>query len=122
MGFGEHLDAVVNSVDGAIAASVMGFDGIAVETRQHKPEAMAELDLTAAWVEFANVLSQLKLAAETLKTGKVQELSLASEKVHTIVRIVNQDYFMVLGLQPSGNIGKGRYLLRVTAPKVAAEL
>lgn len=123
MSFTEHLKSVVEGVDGAIACSVMGFDGISVETfPKDMPERALEMDLQAAWVEFANLLTQAKLAAETLKTGKVDELSLNSEKVITVLRMVNQDYFMVIGLAPTGNYGKARYLLRITAPKVAKEL
>jgi predicted regulator of Ras-like GTPase activity (Roadblock/LC7/MglB family) len=121
--FAEHLKAVMEQVDGAIACSVMGFDGIAVETEPRDlPESAAELDLQAAWVEFANLMSQAKNTAETLKTGKVAELSINSEKVITLLRMVNQDYFLVLGLLPTGNYGKARYVLRLTAPKVAKEL
>ncbi|MDX2009766.1 MAG: hypothetical protein SFW67_06235 [Myxococcaceae bacterium] len=121
--FAEHLKSIVQQVDGAIACSVMGFDGIAVETEpRDMPESAAELDLQAAWVEFANLMSQAKQTAETLKTGKVAELSINSEKVITLLRMVNQDYFLVLGLLPSGNYGKARYVLRLTAPKVAKEL
>ncbi len=122
MGFSEHLENIVNNVQGAIAASVMGFDGIAVETHQVSPEQAAALELTAAWVEYANLLSQLKQTSETLKTGGVAELSVNSEKVITLLRMVNKDYFLVLALAPTGNYGKGRYVLRIAAPKVAAEL
>jgi predicted regulator of Ras-like GTPase activity (Roadblock/LC7/MglB family) len=121
--FAEHLKTVIDTVDGAIACSVMGFDGIAVETvPRDMPEAGVAVDLQAAWVEFANLMSQAKNTAETLKTGKVAELSINSEKVITLLRMVNQDYFLVLGLMPTGNYGKARYVLRVTAPKVAKEL
>jgi len=57
-----------------------------------------------------------------LKTGAVTELSVNSDKVLTIIRLVSQDYFLVLALRAEGNYGKGRYVLRVTAPKVRAEL
>ena len=67
-------------------------------------------------------MSQAKLTAETLKTGKVTELSINSENVITLLRMVNQDYFLVVGLLPTGNYGKARYVLRITAPKVAKEL
>lgn len=120
MAFSEHLSLIMKSVDGAVAASVMGFDGIAIETQQ--TSAAASLDLSTAWVEYANVLSQLKATAETLKTGRLSEVVVSSEKLLTLVRLVNKDYFLVLGLVPTGNYGKGRYVLRVTAPKVAAEL
>ncbi|MCA2976709.1 MAG: hypothetical protein INH41_03270 [Myxococcaceae bacterium] len=121
--FSEHLKAIVDQVDGAIACSVMGFDGIAVETEPREfTQAALDVDLQAAWVEFANLMSQAKATAETLKTGKVAELSVNSERVITLLRVVNQDYFLVLGLLPTGNYGKARYALRVTAPKVAREL
>lgn len=124
MGFSEHLQHVVNRVDGAIACSVMGFDGITVETFQAPARAadVTSLELSTAWVEFANVLSQLKAAAESLKTGKVAELSVNSDKVITLMRMITPEYFFVLALAPSANYGRARYELRITAPKLAAEL
>ncbi|GMU63478.1 MAG: hypothetical protein AMXMBFR34_52410 [Myxococcaceae bacterium] len=124
MSFSDHLRAIVTQVDGAIACSVMGFDGIAVETFQSDATAAAaaSLELTNAWVEYANLLMQLKNTAETLKTGKVAELSVNSEKVITLMRMVNADYFLVLGMLPSGNYGKGRYVLRIKAGDVGKEL
>jgi len=120
MSFRAHLESVVNQVDGALACSVMGFDGISVETFQ-KDEA-GELELNGAWVEYANLLTQLKNAADVLRTGAVTELSVNSDKVLTIIRMVSPEYFLVLALKAEGNYGKGRYVLRVTAPKVRAEL
>ncbi|WP_225410980.1 roadblock/LC7 domain-containing protein [Stigmatella hybrida] len=120
MSFRAHLESVVNQVDGALACSVMGFDGISVETYQ-KDDA-SELELGGAWVEYANLLTQLKNAAEVLKTGTVTELSVNSDKVLTLIRMVSPEYFLILALRAEGNYGKGRYVLRVTAPKVRAEL
>lgn len=120
MSFRTHLESVVNQVDGALACSVMGFDGIAVDTFQR--DEAAELDLSGAWVEYANLLTQLRHAAEMLKTGAVSEVSVNSEKVLTVMRLVSPEYFLVLALRADGNFGKGRYVLRVTAPKVRAEL
>ncbi|RKH10349.1 hypothetical protein D7V97_14010 [Corallococcus sp. CA053C] len=120
MSFRTHLEAVVNQVDGALACSVMGFDGISVDTFQ-KDEA-AELDVTGTWVEYANLLTQLRNAAESLKTGTVTEVSVNSEKVLTVMRLLTPEYFLVLAMRADGNFGKGRYVLRVTAPNVKAEL
>jgi predicted regulator of Ras-like GTPase activity (Roadblock/LC7/MglB family) len=120
MSFRTHLESVVNQVDGALACSIMGFDGIAVDTLQK--DAAAELELQAAWVEYANVLSQLKSAAELLKTGAVAEVSVNTERVLTLMRMVTPEYFLVLALRAEGNYGKGRYVLRITAPRIKAEL
>ncbi len=120
MSFQTHLESVVRQVDGALACSVMGFDGIAVQT--HQIQGADELELTTAMVEFTNVLGQLKSAAELLKTGSVQEVSINTEKLTTLMRLVSPEYFIVLAMRPEGNYGKGRYVLRVTAPKIKAEL
>jgi predicted regulator of Ras-like GTPase activity (Roadblock/LC7/MglB family) len=120
MSFLTHLESVISQVDGAIACSVMGFDGIAVET--HQVDGAQDLELQSAWIEYANLLTQLKNAAEVLKTGAVSEVSINTERVITLMRMVSPEYFLVLALKPEGNYGKGRYVLRVTVPKVRAEL
>jgi hypothetical protein len=40
----------------------------------------------------------------------------------TLIRIVNESYFVALTLGPGGNVGKGRFLLRAAAPQFANEL
>src|SRR5512139_3148690 len=119
MSFLTHLESVVNQVDGAVACSIMGFDGISVETHQ-KGSIDDDVDLQNTWVEFANVLSQAKNAAELLKTGDITELSINTDKVITLMRMVSPEYFLVLALKPDGNYGKARYVLRITAPRVKA--
>ena len=124
MGFREHLEAVVNAVDGSVACSVMGFDGIAVDTYQPeaRAEAAATLELNNALVEYGNLLGQIKNTAQTLKAGAISEFSVNSEKLLTIMRMVTLDYYVVLALLPAGNYGKGRYALRLAAPRLAKEL
>ncbi len=124
MSFLAQLEGVVSQVDGAIACSVMGFDGIAVETHQSPTagDQVVSLELTNAWVEFANILSQVKNAADVLKTGAVSEVSINSENCITLMRLVTPEYFVVLGLKPTANYGKARYVLRLAAPKLKAEL
>src|SRR5579871_4735247 len=109
MSFQTHLETVVGSVDGALACSVMGFDGIAVQS--HQVQGADDLELNTALIEFTNVLGQLKSAAELLKTGNVQEVSINTEKLTTLMRLVTPEYFIVLAMRPEGNYGKGRYVL-----------
>ncbi len=111
MSFLPVLQDVVRSVDGAMACSVMGFDGIAVES--HQVEGAPDLDLQSTLVEYA---------AQLLKTGAVSEVSINSDHVLTIMRLVTQEYFLVLALSSGGNYGKGRYALRIAAPRIRAEL
>ncbi len=119
MSFRAHLEDVCSQVDGAVACSIMGFDGIAVETHEVK---RPDVDLQAVLVEYSNILVQIRNAAELLATGEVSEVSINTEKLVTIARLVSKEYFMVLAMTPDGNYGKGRYALRVAAPKIRAEL
>ena len=121
MAFLPHLQAVVQQVSGAIACGVMGFDGISVENYQ-APNTTDDLELSIAWVEFANLLGQLQKAAEPLKTGAVTEVNINTDRVLTVMRLLSPEYFIVLALTPEGNFGKGRYALRLAMPKVKAEL
>src|SRR5688500_14057884 len=120
MSFLAHLESVVSQVEGALACSIMGFDGIAIET--HQVDLASELELTNAWLALSIILHRLRRAAYVLKTGQISEVSSSTEKVITLMRLVSPEYFIVLALTPSGNYGKGRYVLRLTAPKVKAEL
>jgi predicted regulator of Ras-like GTPase activity (Roadblock/LC7/MglB family) len=121
LAFREHLEAVVNQVDGAVACGVMGFDGISVDTHQ-APGIADDLELNIAWVEFGNLVGQLQKSAEGLKTGALAEVSVNTDKVLTVMRVLSPEYFIVLALKPEGNYGKGRYALRLAAPKVKADL
>ncbi len=119
MSFREHLEEVCRSVDGAVACSLMGADGIEVDT--HVSQG-GELDVKSLLVEYSGVLRSAREAAEAHQAGGVAEIAITTDKLHAVVRIVTPEYFMVVALTPDGNIGKARYLLRITAPKLEAEL
>ena len=118
MSFREHLEQICRDVDGAVACSLMGVDGIEVDT--HVADA-GDLDLKSLLVEYSGVLRSAKDAAEAHAAGGVAELAIATDKLLAVVRTVSPEYFMVVALTPDGNFGKARYLLRVTAPKLRSE-
>ncbi|NTU85352.1 MAG: hypothetical protein HGA45_39375, partial [Chloroflexales bacterium] len=60
--------------------------------------------------------------AELLEAGSVSEVAISTDKLCTIARFLSPEYYLVLALTPEGNFGKGRYALRIAAPKVQAEL
>ncbi len=119
MSFREHLEQVCRSVDGAVACSLMGVDGIEVDT--HLADG-GGIDVKSLLVEYSGVLRSAREAAEAHEAGGVAEIAITTDRLHAVVRLVSPEYFMVVALRPEGNIGKARYLLRVTAPKLKAEL
>jgi predicted regulator of Ras-like GTPase activity (Roadblock/LC7/MglB family) len=119
MSFRAHLEEVCRSVDGAVACSLMGVDGIEVDS--HVREG-AEVDVKSLLVEYSGVLRSAREAAGAHEAGGIAELAISTDKLMAVVRVVSPEYFMVVALTPDGNVGKARYLLRVTAPKLMAEL
>ena len=120
MGFREHLQEICQGVDGAVACSLMGVDGIEVDT--HLVGEGGDLDVKSLLVEYTGVLRSARDAAEAHQAGGVSEFSVATDRLTAVGRMVSPDYFMVVALTPEGNLGKARFLLRVTAPKVKSEL
>jgi predicted regulator of Ras-like GTPase activity (Roadblock/LC7/MglB family) len=119
MGFREHLQDVCRSCDGAVACSLMGLDGIEVDTHV---ESSADVDVKSLLIEYSGLFRSAREASEAHEAGGVDELSIATDKILTVARQVTPEYFMVVALKPEGNFGKARYLLRVTAPKLRSEL
>jgi len=119
MGFREHLQDVVARVDGALACTLMAVDGIEVET--HTSEA-GGVDVRNLLVEYSSLFRLAREAAETHQAGDLKELSILTGGVLTVARLVTPEYFLAVALKPEGNFGKARYMLRVTAPKLEAEL
>jgi predicted regulator of Ras-like GTPase activity (Roadblock/LC7/MglB family) len=120
VGFREDLEAICGRVDGAFAASLMGFDGIAIETAQVNPPA--GIELLNVIVEYSGILGQVRQAAESLQMGKASEVSIRTEKLVAVARPLTPDYFVLLALAPDGNVGRARYELRIAAPKLVAQL
>src|SRR5712672_656657 len=106
--FKEAIRDVVEGTDGASAGILMDFEGIAVDSYV-KGEGV---DINAVGAEYSVILKSIQRATESLETGGAREVSIQSEKLTTIVRILNDEYFLALTLSPDANFGKGRYLLR----------
>lgn len=117
--FTEHLKKVVDNVDGGIGSLIMGLDGIAVESYIRQD---ASVDVTTIGMEFSFILTQIRKAGEILQIGAVDELSVKAEKLLMVVRMLSEDYFLAVMLSANGNFGKARFLMRVAAPKLIAEL
>ncbi|MBM4280778.1 MAG: hypothetical protein FJ137_08465 [Deltaproteobacteria bacterium] len=117
--FKESLATLLDNLPGARSATVMGFDGIAIDSVD---AADALGDEQSAAVELAAVTTQLRRAAEGLGAGDVQEVTLETERQVTLLRPLTSEYLLAVTLARQGFIGQARYRMRVIAPKLAAEL
>jgi predicted regulator of Ras-like GTPase activity (Roadblock/LC7/MglB family) len=117
--FKEALKVVVDGTDGGIAGLLMDFEGIPVESYTREGQ---NFDIESVGAEVSVVIKAIQRANEMLEVGDTREVAFQSEKLVTLIRVINDTYFVAIAIQPEGNFGKGRYLLRVMAPKLAEEL
>jgi predicted regulator of Ras-like GTPase activity (Roadblock/LC7/MglB family) len=117
--FQENLKRLVSETDGGIAGLLMGFDGIAVDSYSIPQSGV---DINTVGMEFSFILTQVRKASEILEVGGINEVAIRCDNLTVIMRVVSKEYFIALALKPDGNLGKGRYLLRIVAPKMQGEL
>ena len=117
--FREALERVVEGTDGGMAGLLMDVEGIPLETYTRRE---SEFDIEIVGAELSVLIKSVQRALEMLEAGETKEVSLQSDRLVTVVRVLNDTYFMALALEPGGNLGKGRYLMRVAAPGLVEEL
>jgi predicted regulator of Ras-like GTPase activity (Roadblock/LC7/MglB family) len=102
MTFREILQRLVEDTPGALAAVLMGSDGIPIDDYR---AAGARIDLPALAVEFQRVLDEARTSENQL-----------------LFREVDEEYFVVIALEPTGSLGKARYLMRSLLRDLQREL
>lgn len=113
------LKDVVDSADGGVASLVMDLDGIALDSYS-RPDA--DFDINNIGIELSVVIKQVIQANSMLDAGMTAEVAIVADSLTTLVRMVTDHYFVALSLEPKGNVGKARYVLRTRVPKMKAEL
>jgi predicted regulator of Ras-like GTPase activity (Roadblock/LC7/MglB family) len=117
MPFADILKDVVNGTEGALGALVVGVDGIPVEEYSTAPD----LDLQSMTVEYSTLLKEIEKGSQSAQLGTTKEVTVMADKALIMLRRLNEEYFMVLIIRPEGNFGKGRFLLRMSVPKLLKE-
>ncbi len=116
--FKEALQKAVETTE-SYAGLLMDFEGIPVETFV---SANSPFDIEVVGAEISVLVKQILRAAEMLEAGGTEEVSFKSERMTTLVRIIDENYFVAMTMSPSTNAGRGRYALRLMAPEMASAL
>jgi predicted regulator of Ras-like GTPase activity (Roadblock/LC7/MglB family) len=119
MSLREALNTIVQSVDGSLAAIIMAYDGIPID---EVTVEQSEFDMQLLSVEYATVLKEIKRAVDVIKMGDLEEVSISTTRTCVVVRVLNDDLFAALIMSRDGNIGKGRYLLKLKSYEILREL
>lgn len=117
MAFSDILKSVVNGTDGALGALVVGLDGIPVE----EYSVNSDMDLQSMTVEYSALLKEIEKGSQAAQLGTTNEVTVIADKAMIMLRRLNDEYFFVLIIRPEGNFGKGRFLLRMSVPRLLKE-
>jgi predicted regulator of Ras-like GTPase activity (Roadblock/LC7/MglB family) len=117
MSFSDILKEVVNGTEGALGALIVGLDGIPVE----EYSLNGDLDIQSMTVEYSALLKEIEKGSQAARLGSTKEVTVIADKAMIMLRRLNDEYFFVLIIGPEGNFGKGRFLLRMSVPKLLKE-
>ena len=119
--FRESIEKLLNGIEGAVSCALMGFDGITVDISS-KEAAAGGPDIQTLSMEFAHLIAQARRTLESVDAGALEEFTLRTDKMTLVVRLLTPEYFLACAILPTGNLGKARYLMRMTAPALRADL
>jgi predicted regulator of Ras-like GTPase activity (Roadblock/LC7/MglB family) len=108
--FQETLQKIQEKTEGCLGVLIMGMDGIAVGEQWQAAGVDANLDVAVA--EYTALIRSARRTSSDIGLGALRELVLLTETANFVMRLVSNDYFFVLALEPEGNLGRGRYELR----------
>lgn len=110
MDFLDSLASLANRVEGCAAVIILGVDGITIERHVHDMDSSLDIDLIAT--ELTTLLSRGIHTASDTDVGDLREMVVATDKMTFLLRPITSEYFLLLALNPGGNIGRARFELR----------
>jgi predicted regulator of Ras-like GTPase activity (Roadblock/LC7/MglB family) len=108
--FANTLAQIADRVEGCAAAIILGIDGIVIErvTRSMDPA----LDLELIVTEFTTLLRRSARTAADTGLGDLAEMVFMTDLMTFLIRPITTEYFLLLALNPGGNVGRARFELQ----------
>ena len=114
MSFASILQEIVDECGGGLAAALMGADGIPIEEVEASGEVGKSLSdgVDVLGVEFGRILDEMRKASDSVSGGALEEVSVRLSNFWVLMRVVDEETYLVLAIEPDGNMGKARFLMR----------
>ncbi|MEP6995161.1 MAG: roadblock/LC7 domain-containing protein [Acidobacteriota bacterium] len=116
--FQEALRAVADRVEGTRAVSLVGVDGIAIDSYV----AAGDVPLESLAAETGAIVKAAQASSAMTDHDTLAQLTVASGRATTILCRVTEEYYLLLWLAQDGNFGRGRFELRKAASALEKEL
>lgn len=106
--FKQLLEGLLHSVDGAVGAFVVGLDGLLVESCGRS----GDFNFEQLAADCSVLLKHSFAATASLPSRSLEELSLVTDNLRVVVRLLADSYFVVLLLSDTAHLGRARFELR----------
>jgi len=117
--FKEVLETIIERTEGSLGALIMGIDGIARGTFPKTGGSRSKLDVAAA--DYFACTKRRRRLAKTQASEICVSFVISLEDAVLLVRLLGQEYFVVLAISPEGNLGRARFELRKAELQIASE-
>jgi predicted regulator of Ras-like GTPase activity (Roadblock/LC7/MglB family) len=110
MGFIDTLTNITDRIEGCAAVVILGIDGIPIERQVRDIDPALDIDLIAT--EFTTLVRRSMRTASDTGLGDLREMVFATDLMTFVLRPITSEYFLLLALNPGGNVGRARFELR----------
>ncbi len=119
MTFIESLTDIVDRIEGCSGAVILGINGIVIE--RYMPDLDPDLDIELVATELTTLLRRSMRVASDTELGDMREMMLSTDRQSFLLRPITAEYFLLLALNPGGNVGRARFELRKVQLALEAE-
>jgi predicted regulator of Ras-like GTPase activity (Roadblock/LC7/MglB family) len=106
--FAERLNEICSRIDGAVALSLVGRDGMPIESVNTDPG----VDLEVLAAELVAQVRAISDQQRELAVGSVTHFAVTTEKLTLMVSVVADGFYLLLVLASGGSYGRARFELR----------
>jgi predicted regulator of Ras-like GTPase activity (Roadblock/LC7/MglB family) len=115
--FAKALQMVAMRVPEMKVVMIIGTDGIPIE----RLVLQADPNLETIAAEYTTLLRSSLAAASDTGLGDLQELSIVTENMTTLIVGITRDYFLFAVLAPGALLGRARFALRMAGSGLQRE-
>ena len=102
------MEKLIGQIDGAVAVCVTGLDGLLIDHYSLD----VQFDFEQLVADCSQLLKNGTTTTESLSFGPLREVSLVTERMRIVLRLLADSYFVALILSDNAHIGRARFRLR----------
>lgn len=116
--FQDTLRRIAERVEGTQAVSLVGLDGIPIDSYG----SPRELSIESVAAELGAFVRSIEGSRTSMSSAPIQQLAIMTERATAILSRVTEEYYLLLLLAKDGNFGRGRFELQKAALALEKEL